>query len=131
MESQHQDRGRFKGTFRKHGLHALAERPEPETSTPGDVRMTPRSVRGEEERLEQALGKRPEERMGLLDSATQACHRQSGGKPTSKTARGNNPAGRPSAAPRPRNHGATNDSKGKGKGKNGRQAPKLPHQPSH
>ena len=36
----------------------------------GDVRTTPRSVRGEEERVEQAPGKRPEERMGLLDSAT-------------------------------------------------------------
>ena len=68
----------------------------------GDVRTIPRTVRGEEERLEQALGKRPEERMGLSDSATQACHRQSGGRPTSKTARGNNPAGRTSAAPRPR-----------------------------
>ena len=46
---------------------------------------TPGSVRGEEERLEQAPGKRPEERMGPQDSAPRVCHRQSGGRATPKS----------------------------------------------
>ena len=92
-----------------------------------DVITTPRSVRGEEERLEQALGKRPEERKGPPDSAPQARHRQSGGRPTSKTARGNNPAGRTSAAPRPITLERQRLQR-KRQGRNGRQAPKPPHQ---
>ena len=67
----------------------------------GNVITTPGSVRGEEERLEQAPGNRPEERMGPQDSASFVCHRQSGGKATSKAERGNNPMGRTSPVPRP------------------------------
>ena len=39
----------------------------------GNVITTPGSVRGEEERLEQAPGNRPEERMGPQDSASLVC----------------------------------------------------------
>ena len=70
---------------------------------PGDVKTTTCSARGEEDRVKQAPGKRPEERMGLLDTAIQTRHRQSGGRsPSRKTARGNHPEGRTSAEPRPR-----------------------------
>ena len=93
----------------------------------GDVETTPCSARGEEERFEQAPGKRPEERMGLLDSAIQSRHRQSGGRPPSrnckrKTPRRGEPLQNPDQEP-----WSDNNSKGKGKGKNGRQALKLPH----
>ena len=50
----------------------------------GDVETTPCSARGEEDRIKQAPGKRPEERMGLLDSAIQTRHRQSGGRSPSR-----------------------------------------------
>ena len=50
----------------------------------GNVVTTPGSVRGEEKSLEQAPGNRPEERMGLQDTASLACHRQSGGRATPK-----------------------------------------------
>ena len=50
----------------------------------GNVITTPGSVRGEEKRLEQAPGNRPEERMGPQDTASLACHRQSGGRATPK-----------------------------------------------
>ena len=61
-------------------LHALAE-------------TTPCSARGEEESLKQAPGKRPEERMGLLDSAIQSRHRQSGGRPPSRNCKRKPPGG--------------------------------------
>ena len=64
----------------------------------GNVKTTPGSVRGEEERLEQAPVNRPEERMGPQDSASLVCHRQSGGRATPKAERGNNPMGRTSPA---------------------------------
>ena len=67
----------------------------------GNVKTTPGSVRGEEERLEQAPGNRPEERMGPQGSASRVRHRQSGGRETPKAERGNNPMGRTSPAPRP------------------------------
>ena len=67
----------------------------------GNIITTPGSVRGEEERLEQAPGNRPEERMGPQDSASLVCHRQSGGRATPKAERGNKPMGRTSPAPRP------------------------------
>ena len=67
----------------------------------GNVKTTPGSVRGEEERLEQAPGNRPEERMGPQGSASRVRHRQSGGRATPKAERGNNPMGRTSPAPRP------------------------------
>ena len=67
----------------------------------GNVKTTPGSVRGEEERLEQAPVNRPEERMGPQDSASLVCHHQSGGRATPKAERGNNPMGRTSPAPRP------------------------------
>ena len=79
MESQHQDRGRFHGTFRKHGYTHLPKGRSPRQAH-RDVETTPCSARGEEDRIKQAPGKRPEERMGLLDSAIQTRHRQSGGK---------------------------------------------------
>ena len=93
----------------------------------GDVETTPCSARGEEDRIKQAPGKRPEERMGLLDSAIQTRHRQSGGRSPSRkqqeeTTRRGEPLQNPDQEP-----WSDNDSKGKGKGKNGRQAPKLPH----
>ena len=50
----------------------------------GNVITTPGSVRGEEERLEQAPGNRPEEWMSPQDPALLACHRQSGGRATPK-----------------------------------------------
>ena len=67
----------------------------------GNVKTTPGSVRGEGERLEQAPGNRPEERMGPQGSASRVRHRQSGGRATPKAERGNNPMGRTSPAPRP------------------------------
>ena len=50
----------------------------------GNVITTPGSVRGEEKRLEQAPGNRPEERMGPQDTASLARHCQSGGRATPK-----------------------------------------------
>ena len=97
MESQHQDRGRFHGTFRKHGYTHLPKGRRPRQAHRGR-RNDPCSARGEEDRIKQAPGKCPEERMGPLDSAIQTRHRQSGGRaPSRKTARGNHPEGRTSA----------------------------------
>ena len=67
----------------------------------GNAITTPGSLRGEEERLEQAPGNRPEERMTPQDFASLVSHRQSGGKATPKAERENNPMGRASPAPRP------------------------------
>ena len=82
----------------------------------GNVITTPGSVRGEEERLEQAPGNRPEERMGPQDTASLACHRQSRGRATQKlkeeTTRWEEPLQLPVPEP-----WSANDSKGKGKGK--------------
>ena len=84
--------------------------------------MTPGSVRAEEERLEQAPGNRPEERMGPQDTASLACHRQSGGRATQKlkeeTTRWEEPLQLPVPEP-----WSDNDSKGKGKGKMGGKLP--------
>ena len=122
MESQHQDRGRFHGTFRKHGYTHLPKGRSPDKHT-GDVETTPCNARGEEDRSKQAPGKRPEERMGLLDSTIQTRHRQSGGRTPSRklqeeTTRRGEPLQNPDQEP-----WSDDDSKGKGKGKNGRQAP--------
>ena len=82
----------------------------------GNVITTPGSVRGEEERLEQAPGNRSEERMGPQDTDSLACHRQSGGRATQKlkeeTTRWEEPLQLPVHEP-----WSDNDSKGKGKGK--------------
>ena len=65
-----------------------------------NVITTPGSVRGEEERLEQAPGNRPEERMGPQDSAFLVCHRQSGGRATPKAEKRKQPDGKnPSSSP--------------------------------
>ena len=85
----------------------------------GDVETTPCSARGEEDRSKQAPGKRPEERMGLLDSTIQTRHRQSGGRTPSRklqeeTTRRGEPLQNPDQEP-----WSDNDSKGKGKGKMG------------
>ena len=77
----------------------------------GDAETTPCSARGEEERFEQAPGKRPEERTGLLDSGIQSRHRQSGGRPPSRNCK-RKPLQNPDQEP-----WSDNDSKGKGKGK--------------
>ena len=50
----------------------------------GNVITTLGSVRGEEKRLEPAPGNRSEERMGPQDTASLACHRQSGDRATPK-----------------------------------------------
>ena len=103
-------------------LHALAERPEPETSTPGTSKR-PRVAQEEKRRLEQALGKRPEELTGLLDSAIQARHRQSGGRPTSTNCK-RKPPGRKNLCRTPtKNHGATTTPKEKVRGKMGGKLP--------
>ena len=91
----------------------------------GDVETTPCSARGEEDRSKQAPEKRPEERMGLLDSTIQIRHRQSGGRTPSRklqeeTTRRGEPLQNPDQEP-----WSDNDSNGKGKGKNGRQAAAL------
>ena len=108
-------------------LHALAERPEPETSTPGTSKRPRVAQEGKRIEANRHQGKRPEERMGLLDSTIQTRHRQSGGRTPSRklqeeTTRRGEPLQNPDQEP-----WSDNDSKGKGKGKNGRQAPKLPH----
>ena len=79
----------------------------------GDVETTPCSARGEEERFEQAPGKRPEERMGLLDSAIQSRHRQSGGRPPSRTCKRKPPGGENLCRTPTKNHGATTTPKEK------------------
>ena len=89
----------------------------------GDVETTPCSARGEEDRSKQAPGKRPEERMGLLDSNIQTRHRQSGGRTPSRklqeeTTRRGEPLQNPDQEP-----WSDNDSKGKGKGKMGGKPP--------
>ena len=84
-------------------LHALAEKPEPETSTPGTSKRPRVAQEGKRIEANRHQGNRPEERMGLLDSTIQTRHRQSGGRtPSRKTARGNHPEGRTSAESRPR-----------------------------
>ena len=93
----------------------------------GDAETTPCSARGEEERFEQAPGKRPEERTGLLDSAIQPRHRQSGGRPPSRNCKRKPPGGENLCRTPTKNHGATTTPKEKGREKNGRQVPKLPH----
>ena len=52
-------------------LHALAERPEPETSTPGTSKRPRVAQEGKRIEANRHQGKRPEERMGLLDSTIQ------------------------------------------------------------
>ena len=56
MESQHQDRGRFHGTFRKHGYTHLPKGRSPRQAHRGR-RNDPCSARGEEDRSKQAPGK--------------------------------------------------------------------------
>ena len=89
----------------------------------GDVETTPFSARGEEERLEQALGKRPEERTGPLDSAIQARHRQSGGRPTSTNCKRKPPGGKNLCRTPTKHHGATTTPKEKVRGKMGGKLP--------
>ena len=101
-------------------LHALAERPEPETSTPGTSKR-PRVA--QEERFEQAPGKRPEERMGLLDSAIQSRHRQSGGRPPSRNCKRKPPGGENLCRTPTKNHGATTTPKEKVREKMGGKFP--------
>ena len=89
----------------------------------GDVETTPCSARGEEDRSKQAPGKRPEERMGRLDSTIQTRDRQSGGRPPSRklqeeTTRRGEPLQKPDQEP-----WSDNDSKVKGKGKMGGKPP--------
>ena len=98
-------------------LHALAERPDARDKHTGDVETTPCSARGEEESFEQAPGKRPEERMGLLDSAIQSRHRQSGGRPPSRNCKRKPPGGENLCRTPDQEPWSDNDSKGKGKGK--------------
>ena len=91
----------------------------------GDVETTPCSARGEEDRSKQAPGKRPEERMGLLDSTIQIRHRQSGGRTPSRklqeeTTRREEPLQNPDQEP-----WSDNDSKGKGKGKKWEASPQA------
>ena len=91
----------------------------------GDVETTPCSARGEEDRSKQAPGKRPEERMGLLDSTIQTRHRQSGGRTPSRklqeeTTRRGEPLQNPDQEP-----WSDNDSKGKGKGKKWEASPQA------
>ena len=91
---------------------------------PGDVETTPCSARGEEDRVKQAPCKRPEERMGLLDSAIQTRHRQSGGRsPPRKTARGNHPEGENLCRTPTKNHGVTTTPKEKVREKMGGKHP--------
>ena len=128
MESQHQDRGRFHGTFRKHGYTHLPKGRDKHTGTSKRPRVAQEGKRIEANRHQ---GKRPEERMGLLDSTIQTRHRQSGGRTPSRklqeeTTRRGEPLQNPDQEP-----WSDNDSKGKGKGKNGRQAPKLPALATH
>ena len=102
MESQHQDRGRFHGTFRSMATRTCRKAGARDKHT-GDVETTPCSARGEEDRSQQAPGKRPEERMGPLDSTIQNPPPPERRQDTlKKTARGNHPEGRTSAEPRPR-----------------------------
>ena len=89
----------------------------------GDVETTPCSARGEEDRVEQAPGKRPEECMGLLDTANQNPpppeRRQATlKKPQEETPRRGEPLQNPDQEP-----WSDNDSKGKGKGKTGGKLP--------
>ena len=103
----------------------------------GDVETTPCSARGEEDRSKQAPGKRPEERMVLLDSTIQTRHRQGGGRTPSRklqeeTTRRGEPLQNPDQEP-----WSDNDSKGKCKGKMGGKPPtaalathKVSRQPS-
>ena len=98
-------------------LHALAERPEPETSTPGTSKRPRVAQEGKRIEANRHQGKRPEERMGLLDSTIQTRHRQSGGRTPSRklqeeTTRRGEPLQNPDQEP-----WSDNDSKGKGKGK--------------
>ena len=93
----------------------------------GDAETTLCSARGEEERFEQAPGKRPEERTALLDSAIQSRHRQSGGRPPSRNCKRKPPGGENLCRTLTKNHGATTTPKEKVREKNGRQAPKLLH----
>ena len=88
----------------------------------GNVITTPGSVRGEEERLEQAPGNRPEERMGPQGSASRVCHRQSGGRATPKAERGKQPDGK-NLSSSPSINPEVTDSKGKGKGQKGGKLP--------
>ena len=89
----------------------------------GDVETTPCSARGEEERFEQAPGKRSEERMGLLDSAIQSRHRQSGGRPPSRNCKGKPPGGENLCRTPTKNHGATTTPKEKVREKMGGKLP--------
>ena len=107
-------------------LHALAERPEPETSTPGTPKRprvaqegkrkdsnrhqvnVPKNVRPA--RLSHPIPPPPERRQATLKKLQE------------ETTRRGEPLQNPDQEP-----WSDNDSKGKGRGKNGRQAPKLPH----
>ena len=104
-------------------LHALAERPEPETSIPGTPKRPPCSARGEEERFEQAPGKCPKERTGPLDSAIQSRHRQSGGRPPSRNCKRKPPGGEKPCRTPTKNHGATTTPKEKVREKMGGKLP--------
>ena len=94
----------------------------------GDVETTPCSARGEEDRIKQAPGKRPEERMGLLDSTIQNPPPPERRQDTLKKNCKRKPPGGENLCRTPtKNHGATTAPKEKVREKNGRQAPKLPH----
>ena len=120
MESQHQDRGRFHGTFRKHGYTHLPKGRSPRQAHRGTSKRphvaqegkrieanrhqgTPRRTYGPA-RLNHPNPPPPERRQDTLK----------------KTARGNHPEGRTSAEP-----WSDNDSKGKGKGKKWEASPQA------
>ena len=91
---------------------------------PGDVETTPCSARGAEDRVKQAPGKRPEERMGLRDSAIQTRHRQSGGRSASRKNCKRKPPGGENLCRTPtKNHGATTTPKEKVREKMGGKLP--------
>ena len=117
MESQHQDRGRFHGTFRKHGYTHLPKGRSRDKHT-GDGETTPCSARGEEDRSKQAPGITPRRTYGpaRLNQPNQPPpeRRQATLK---KTARGNHPEGRTSAESPTKNHGATTTPKEQGREK--------------
>ena len=118
MESQHQDRGRFHGTFRKHGYTHLPKGRSPRQAHRGR-RKRPR-VAQEGKRIEanRHQGKRPEERMGRLDSTIQTRHRQSGGRlPSRKNCKRKPPGGENLCRIPTKNHGATTTPKEKGREK--------------
>ena len=110
-------------------LHALAERPEPETSTPGTSKRPRVAQEGKRIEANRHQGKTSRRTHGPArlnhPNPPPPERRQATLK---KIARGNHPEGRTSAESRPKTMERQRLQR-KREGKNGRQAPKLPQQP--